>query len=97
MSWKSRALELCDRWNITFEDHSDGEMYRGYFEAPEGCFLYETGTAAHTHVLKRFKGSDKSKFWYQVYNIASVGFLPDESHDEWLKEITEFDNQQEKE
>lgn len=96
MSWKARALELCDRWNIKFEDDSDGEMYRGYFEAAEGFFLFETGTAVHTYALNRFKGSDKANFWCHVYNIASVGVLPDESFDEWQHECAEFDKRQEK-
>lgn len=74
MSWKKRALDKIAEHEIHFEDRSTSTDYLGYMRAP---FTNEIILFAEENELtlreRRFKGSDKSHFWYKVFCVAEGG------------------------
>lgn len=89
MSWKSRALEMIEKRSIKFTDSSTAEFYSAVLEAPEGHVFWATDQNVVYPSLKRFKGSDKSKFWYDLYCWAELGTGPEEDMAEYMRIIDE--------
>jgi hypothetical protein len=95
MSWKQQALAQCENWYIKIEDHSNAFLYMATLTAPTGYLFYENGEPQLDVVVERHKGSDKSKFWYQIEQIASVGTFTEDYYEDWLQHGKEFDRIQE--
>lgn len=74
MSWKQRALEVCEKHNIDIEDQSSLTEYRVTMQTSPGHVLWETEAPDRTVVRSR-KGHTKAKIWYDVYNIAICGTI----------------------
>ena len=76
MSWKSKALAECARFDIEFEDISTQYEYTGVLRViyRDRVILF---AEAQEHIVRkhRYPGSIKDKFWCAVYDTVMGGTI----------------------